>query len=624
MNRECLQIFREIAVMKKDSDLYLKILSRILEYKGRYDNMGRSDIEPSEMTEVSALLSDGNEKEEDFKDLRLRQLTFRYFRTFPANWKPYGVLFERDGEPCSTFLVGRNSTGKSTIFDAIEYYYAHRISNAELKAIPKDREHEYLTYGFGKIKSPQEIATGDVRLGVRTTDGKGNYRLNELKPVCLPSMFCSDYDIFRIGLLEEKGLEDFVLEQLGYSDLLAIQHRLDNIAGEVTKTINDLRPLEKEESEEQVQLEPQDVERVIHVFMDYYDKDRNRAITLCERYVKKHDKAAVLIKEEITAPQFGQKKIKKAQRLFIEEWQALQINVSWTDFPSLDSDILVRAEKLGLMYDLLYKALLCDKPADAFLLFVDRQREAQEWVKKLVLPTQVEREESIEKDEALLSVLRPVMANMEIVRHKIINSFVSEYGSFIEGCLGYFSKDKETFKLGSDIKVAINVAEKEGDFEATPAWYLNSFRFKLYAIALKLSLAFWYMKKNKRILPVAIDDVFNANDFENSIHLQQFVHSIYEVYHDKVCQSIPLQVIMLTHDEIILSAFKKGYNVTEIKEWGASEEVRRKARQKYELYRNNCIVGRLYPHEEVQFIPSIQKNIAAGIYNLYKDLSHGC
>lgn len=297
----------------------------------------------------------------------------------------------------------------------------------------------------------------------------------------------------------------------------------------------------------------------------------------------------------------------------------MQKNVFWADFPSLDSDILGQAEKLELMYDLLYTALRCDKPADAFLLFVDRRKEAQEWVKRLVLSTREKREENIGSNESLLSELRTVRENLNTVCREIVNSFVTQYGSFIEGCLGYFSKEKETFRLDSDIKVVINVTETEGLFASTPAWYLNSFRFKLYAIALKLSLAFWYMRKNKRILPIAIDDVFNANDFENSIHLQQFVHRIYEVYHDKVCQSIPLQVIMLTHDEIILSAFKKGYNVSEIKLWGASEETCEKARRKYELYRNNCIIGRLYPYDEVL------EKAGSDINNLYNELNgHEC
>ena len=81
---------------------------------------------------------------------------------------------------------------------------------------------------------------------------------------------------------------------------------------------------------------------------------------------------------------------------------------------------------------------------------------------------------------------------------------------------------------------------------------------------------------------------------------------------------------MLTHDEIILSAFQKGYNVREIKNRGASEEFKKMTQKKYELYKNNCIVGRLYPHEEAQNRLSIQENTPTDFYNLYVELnSHG-
>ncbi len=623
MNRECQQIFREIAAMKKDEDLYLKILSRIFEYENPFGKMRREDIEPSNITEVSAPLT-GNDADEDFKDLRLRQLEFHYFRTFsidPESKKNYGVLFENNGEPCSTFLVGRNGTGKSTIFDAIEYYYAHKISNAELKAVPKSKEHEYLTYGFGKVnESNRTIKVNDVRLAVKTQASNGVYELNALNAVCLPAMFCSDYDIFRIGQLEGEDLRDFFFEQLGYSDLLTIRERLNSIVNEITKEINDLRALENNEDEEEMFLEPQDVERIIHVFIDHYYKDRDLAIALCEKYIN-HDNGANPILEEIQKPQFRKENTSESQMLFKSEWRILQKNVCWTDKPELDSGIQELVEKLGQMYTLLNMALRCEKPTDAFALFTGQQSEAQKRVKSLVLSNPKQREMNIAKNEKLASELRTIIENLDMTLRGIVTGFVTQYGSFIEECLGYFSNEDETFWLNNEIKVSIEV-NKEGDgFSSTPAWYLNSFRFKLYVIALKISLAFWYMQKNRRIIPIAIDDVFNANDFDNSIHLQQFVHSIYEVYNDKVCPIIPLQLILLTHDEIILNAFQKGYNINEIKGWGASKEVLKKQRQKYNLYKNNCIVGRLLPCTDAKNMDSCQKSKLSDFYNLYHFLN---
>ena len=71
------------------------------------------------------------------------------------------------------------------------------------------------------------------------------------------------------------------------------------------------------------------------------------------------------------------------------------------------------------------------------------------------------------------------------------------------------------------------------------------------------------MQRNKTIVPFVIDDVFNANDFNNGLKLQHFVYNIYKWYDQKVMRAdgcdIPLQLIMLTHDDLMLSAFKKGF-----------------------------------------------------------------
>ena len=140
MNQECLQIFKRIAAMQNggDSDLYLKVLSRIIRFKGPYRKMDISSFDNIEDESIIAELQVGRDSklsddENNFKDLRLLNIRFQNIRQFPLAL--YGLSFERNGNPCSTFLVGRNSTGKSTIFSAIEYYYANKLGNADLKSI---------------------------------------------------------------------------------------------------------------------------------------------------------------------------------------------------------------------------------------------------------------------------------------------------------------------------------------------------------------------------------------------------------------------------------------------------------------------------------------------------------
>jgi hypothetical protein len=536
-------------------------------------------------------------------------LEFSYFRSFPADAQTgtnFGLQFQKDGIPCSTFLGGRNSTGKSTIFDAIEYYYAHKLSNAELKSIEEKYYHEYLTYGFGQINESKKITPSDVLLIVKTqTSGRKVYHLGELSRICAPAMFCSDNDIIEIGH-KEKELKYFFFKQLDYTVLESILLSLDKIITKLTKQSS-------EQEQEQVFLEPQEVEEVIQVFMDSYYHGRNRALSRCE------NKDVDGISEEIKGKAFLQKSIRMSDKLFTEDWEELQKNIAYYDFPFIDADIQDKVEKLSLKYKLLRAALLCKDPTSAFALFNDWQKKAEERLRAFGLP-KLPMEESkgtdIEKGD-LLDALRTIRHNLGNAIRDIMKDFQEQYAGFIEDCLAYFSEENETFELTDDLRMVIRVRKDEVTFETTPTRYLNSFRFKLYSISLKLAIAFWYMKKNKSILPIAIDDVFNANDFDNSLHLQYFVHTIYKTYYEKVCKDIPLQLIMLTHDEIILNAFRKGFSINEISRWGESKEAEEENRKRYRLYRDNCIVARIYRPEEAKRI----YNQGGNPYNLYLKLN---
>ncbi|WP_288684395.1 hypothetical protein, partial [uncultured Eubacterium sp.] len=111
--------------------------------------------------------------------------------------------------------------------------------------------------------------------------------------------------------------------------------------------------------------------------------------------------------------------------------------------------------------------------------------------------------------------------------------------------------------------IDIIVPTEKGRFHATPFQYFNSFRFKLFCVTLKICLSLYWMKRNKTIVPFVIDDVFNANDFNNGLKLVHFVYNIYKWYDVKLQRAdnckIPLQLIMFTHDDLMLSAFKKGF-----------------------------------------------------------------
>lgn len=120
------------------------------------------------------------------QDYRVKSLSFCNFRTYPQHDPPYGVRFTNDsGEPCSLFLVGRNGTGKSTIFDALEWTYAGKANNADERGVNKlDEIIKFLTYGFGEVEN---VTADQVELKTELQDvdllPSGLMRVSSMKPL---------------------------------------------------------------------------------------------------------------------------------------------------------------------------------------------------------------------------------------------------------------------------------------------------------------------------------------------------------------------------------------------------------------------------------------------------------
>ena len=125
----------------------------------------------------------------------------------------------------------------------------------------------------------------------------------------------------------------------------------------------------------------------------------------------------------------------------------------------------------------------------------------------------------------------------------------------------------------------------------------------MYAVSFKIALALMEMKQKGIRVPLVIDDVFNASDFDNNIRLEYFVHNIYKAY-EMMDKKIPLQLILLTHDEMVQTAFRKGANVIE----EDSDEVRQP---------REYISGRLFNYSYAKQMSEELKDERITFYNLY-------
>ena len=165
-----------------------------------------------------------------------------------------------------------------------------------------------------------------------------------------------------------------------------------------------------------------------------------------------------------------------------------------------------------------------------------------------------------------IEVLQIIINQIKTKEREIVVSFAQDRFDMIKEILGIFSNTEGDLYIPDrlpvdELRFEIKSSKKEvNTYHATPQEYYNSFRYKLYAVSFKIALAFTEMKLKDIRVPIVIDDVFNASDFENNLRLEYFVYNIYKAY-DSMLFDEPLQLIVLTHDEMVLNAFRNGANM---------------------------------------------------------------
>lgn len=126
---------------------------------------------------------------------------------------------------------------------------------------------------------------------------------------------------------------------------------------------------------------------------------------------------------------------------------------------------------------------------------------------------------------------------------------------------------------------------------------------------MKIAIAYHWMVKNYASVPIVIDDIFNASDFENSIKLEDYAYFIKKTYNDQVFKKgldKELQLILLSHDQLVIESFRRGYVGLSLKDLHSM--------------RNDdfpLIVGRIYRLEEIEkYVSSLRnQNDYISIYN---------
>lgn len=629
MENSCWQVLLQSDVFQDWADNEKRAIANLFNYKGSLEELKISDVfqTPPEQEANYATLFSSPIPTSKYVDKRIRAIKFYNFRLFPSpenNEKPYGIDFTRKGESCSLFLVGGNGTGKSSIYSALELHYTGFCSHAEEMQCSTSK---YLTYG---LKELDGIKEENVSLGVFRQDYKdenGNYgelkqKLGEYQYICPSSAFCSDYDGEQI---KQNGrvLYLYILRQLGYG-------RFEQVLNCITRMSENLEGIQKSIQQDPEILSSSEFNVVILNFLRSISNDDMKE---CERYMNPEE-----IKKEIEGVAVRAYK----PQLFKEQWEIVRKSRK-ASLPASNSGIIVQATPTGnAEYEKQASSLssLYYEFRKILLLKEDLRKEekyqdetsllltlVENMVKKRRNLEDVEYRQIIDTNNAndileKINILEKIKTLITSTQHKIVLQFQQTFQNEISGVLESFSEYGETYNVSvssNSFQLEINVPTEKGSFGATPFEYFNSFRFKLFCITLKICLSLYWMQRNRTIVPFVIDDVFNANDFNNGLKLERFVYNIYKWYDQKLMKAdscdIPLQLIMLTHDDLMLSSFKKGFmyiSETDLIENHYCKKIP-----------DNLRCGRLFPYRAISHEHD-NKETERDFKNLYVDSEELC
>lgn len=560
----------------------------------------------------------------DYRFRNLQMRNFRKFPHDEKRNYPYGIDFLMEDGPASLILVGSNGTGKTSLFSAMEYTMTRFLSSANLRNIPEKEYPHYLAYSNQRFENVQvvldteketiysdtlnpELANYDflkcffcserdlVEMGRQESlleyiTGEVGYEeylevigiLKEIYAKCtndlkvsknmLTDLLLKKEELEKVELEEEVfeivSKEKFYLQLLNYSLAMTKDDRVIEYKEAYLKALFTMNADRLEFNLPQIKELGNEMEAA-------------EKLNLIKQWVEEYEKVAgyfMLNFEESARKIPAQSYLKVWLEREIKKIQALSSS-------NKDNFIDIYNDRLGRYQTYNFKRIeeIKKKSVADLVEFInnpDSPDILQSWeedqLKQTNLETKIkelkveiaEKEQKVEKMpeieliEPLLKIFIDDLQKEYATQLRFLDLL---YRDFVEKILNHFSTNKEKYTLSlTDKKLDILVEYEDIDHQVvqkTPREYLNSFRFKLFNMSVKVAMAMAAMRINKIAHPIVFDDVFYSSDFENRGRVEEFIRRLFEAYKDNVKPHVDnknLQVVFLTHDDIIMDAIREG------------------------------------------------------------------
>lgn len=481
--------------------------------------------------------------------------------------------------PVSTIIMGENGVGKSSFYGAMEYIGMGEMNTAR---IYNQQKEEYIRNIFS--------ITPDVSAVLKTTHSDLSLNIAAPKSNCFPSFYISEWDIHELGKMPDFG--PYIFSQLGVQDfnlllslLIAARDKLSEsivsrnalrdtiqrgsieiealkliIAYKGIKTTEEIKNLVDDKVYELPKVLANNrlvnnTEELISHFEEEINTDlayhhyRNACNVVSDSYVTAaiEDLKKVVFQHRKT-PFWGSKdnikyKIDQCKR---------RIN----DFNAFKRSL---RDEISYLLDT-YTDPLPNLIEYSFNQMTILSKHIQEWQNNLeynimkdaddldktmcyleetigVLETRFNELVSKWKDEIIQPILRSLLAEYLKDENETVEILYNEnQRSMSAGLVVTKAND-----LGTETTARIN-----------PRAYFNTFRFKMFAISLKVALACCAKSIYNVNWPIVIDDVFNSTDFSNRSRMGDYIERICKTYDklDKV-KDMRFQLIFFTQDDVI-------------------------------------------------------------------------
>ena len=546
-------------------------------------------------------------------DYRIKKLKLRGFRKFPFKERGYYSLdFTLQKEPCSCFFIGSNGSGKTSLFSSLQETCSGAFTAAESRGVQKNLFMQHVGRDASSVDVIVDTCSDEIELQ--------NISKSQLFPYrqFLQPFFCSEYDIRM--MTDSKDITSYIINQTGYRYTFNLLSHLNNMYNDCCKQKDTL----KKKNETSLLSNKNERGRVIQklellnaVFddvVDYRYRNRKNISKLqfsriindlrnplniksinrnSKNYIRDISKAVEQLPEilsRLKAEHSRLQGMKLCGSVIDDAYMSLIYRItnlleyySTREDEDQEQDIKNAFNRKIVMQSLHKKILLLDLDdindtrrnyadvLDKLRISIIDEKTPRSYVEDLLKEIDsykafpkdngISESDQLELLENKLDQLKKCKDNLQNLYKTCLYKSYEITKEFCEIILNEFNSSEEKFQFSIDKDTGrLDVNYYVDKCAIAPTLYLNSFRFKLFTLCIKIGMAFSVMQMFNISFPLVLDDVFYSSDFSNREKVRMFIQKTFELYHKTIetTTNLPLQIIFFTHDEVILEAAVKG------------------------------------------------------------------